>query len=195
MTRTGDDDVVDVLWASPLGEIVIDPVNVVDVEKAAVGPPEEMGEFLDGVSLCGRVDDAEHLGKICLQELFGHQSPLPEINPTTRTEDSTYAIVQYLVLLLQRSQEGVLGKLVRADPVLVVGTFHLLLEFVHALRQQAREVEFTALILGESSALVEVRGVEQGAAGESTANGAARAQRQVGELSLLVVVVGCHGMG
>lgn len=54
-------NVVNVLRAAALGQVVLDPVNVVDVEEAALWPPEEAGEVFNGVALGGRVDDAEDI--------------------------------------------------------------------------------------------------------------------------------------
>lgn len=64
-----DYDVVNILRVTPLSHIFLDPVFVEDVEEASFGFPEEAGEILNGITFCWRVDDAEYLFQMVLDQL------------------------------------------------------------------------------------------------------------------------------
>lgn len=59
--RTGDHDVVNIFGLSPLGQILMNAVDVFDVEEASLGTPENTREVLNGIAFGWCVDNAEHL--------------------------------------------------------------------------------------------------------------------------------------
>lgn len=67
-----------------------------------------------------------------------------------------YLVVQHLVLRLHAGHEGILGQVVAATAVLLVGTLDLFLEGLDIRRQQSMQLEDGALFLRESGALVEL---------------------------------------
>lgn len=58
--HTGDDNVVDIFRSSPLCQVIVDTLDVVDIQEASLGTTEQSGIILDGIPLRWGVDDAEH---------------------------------------------------------------------------------------------------------------------------------------
>lgn len=67
-------------------------------------------------------------------------------------------------MLLHACHEGVLGKVVGAAAVLVIGTLYLVLEGLDILWEKAMKLELIAFLLGKSSALVQIRRIQQSGA-------------------------------
>lgn len=61
-----DNNVVDLLTAAKVGETFFNGVLIIDVQKAALWPPEQPGVILDGVTFGWGIDDAEHLFQVSL---------------------------------------------------------------------------------------------------------------------------------
>lgn len=57
----------------------------------------------------------------------------------------TYPVVQHLVLRLHARHEGVLGQVIAAAAVLLIGTLDLLLESLDVRRKQSIQLEGGAL--------------------------------------------------
>ena len=110
-SRTGHNYVVDVLGRTPQREIMVHAVNIIDVEKTSLGPPEDAGEVLNGVAFRGCVHDAEHLGEMILQELHDGRSEIlfREILFISDARKIPYSKEQNLVLVLEGSKKSVLG--------------------------------------------------------------------------------------
>jgi hypothetical protein len=83
---TADDDVVNVLWFSPLGEVEENTPLVVDVEIAALWTAEQTRVVLDGISFCWRVDYTEHFLQVVLKQLFRCQLGVSEFQSAGRYE-------------------------------------------------------------------------------------------------------------
>jgi hypothetical protein len=61
------DNVVNVLGTTALPEIVLDTVDVINVEEAALWSPEQPRVVLNGLALRRRVDHTENLGQMVEQ--------------------------------------------------------------------------------------------------------------------------------
>ena len=66
---TCDHDVVNIIRRTPLGQIIIDSANVIDVQKAAFWLTEETRVVLDRISFRWSVYDGEHLFQMVLDQL------------------------------------------------------------------------------------------------------------------------------
>ncbi len=62
-------DVVDIFRGSPLGQVIINAANVIDVQETALWLAEEPRIVLNCVSFCGCIDDGEHFFKMVLDQL------------------------------------------------------------------------------------------------------------------------------
>ena len=63
-------DIVDIFRTSPLGQVIINSANVIDVQITALWLAEEARIVLDCVSFCWCVDNGEHLFQVVLDQLI-----------------------------------------------------------------------------------------------------------------------------
>lgn len=68
---TGNDYVVYILWGTPLRQVVVYAVDVVDVEETTFRAAEETRVILDCIAFGGGVDYGEHFFEMFLEELLG----------------------------------------------------------------------------------------------------------------------------
>lgn len=174
---TSDDDVINIIWRAPERQVVVHPVNVVDVEEQALWSPKQSRVVLDGLPFCRRVDNAEHLSQVIEQQLLTHQQrrglwfgSMPAVILRL-----PYLKIQHFILLFHGRQKGVLGKVIRSRQVLLVCPLDLLFKRLDALRQQTRQLKIAALLRGEGRSLIKISMVQQHSATEGAFEGAARA--------------------
>lgn len=65
-----NDNVIDFVGRTPLGQIIVDAVPVEDVEKTSFWLSKDSREVLNRISFSGCIDDAEHLFEVILDELL-----------------------------------------------------------------------------------------------------------------------------
>lgn len=66
---------IDVVGISPLLDIVLDAICVVDVEEATFRSPEDLGVVGNRLTLSGGVDDRKHLLEVVEDELQSSAMP------------------------------------------------------------------------------------------------------------------------
>jgi hypothetical protein len=71
---TSNHDVIYVFWISPLRQIMVDSILIINVQKAAFRSAEEPREILNGVALRRCINDTEHLLQVILDQLHRRQS-------------------------------------------------------------------------------------------------------------------------
>lgn len=64
-----DDDIVNILWISKLGQIIIHLLLLKNIEETSLRLSKKTREVLDSIAFGGSVDDAKHLLQMVLDEL------------------------------------------------------------------------------------------------------------------------------
>ena len=95
---------------------------------------------------------------------------------------STHLKIQNLILLLHARQEGILGQVITLCTILFIRPLHLLLQRLHALREQAMQTELATLLGCERRPLVEERVVEQDRTPQRALEGSRGGEGEVAEL-------------
>ena len=108
-------------------------------EKDAARLAEALAEFLATEADCGRVDDRQHAFDVAQED----------------------GIEQRLVGILQAAQKDIARQVVRELPERLQATRDLLIQGCNIGREQAVQLEFVALLVGESRALVQRRVIQK----------------------------------
>lgn len=129
----GYNNVINVFRITELSHIVLNPVLIEDVQKAAFWFPEQSRKILNGITFRRCVYDSEHLFQMLLYQLENAQremivstlqrSSQAEFNGVEkkwRDKLVTYFIIQYLILLLHTRHKSILRQRVRTAAILPI---------------------------------------------------------------------------
>ncbi|MNV78676.1 hypothetical protein D3C71_1721800 [compost metagenome] len=112
---------------------IVDTIAVRVGDKQPTCAAIDIGEMLTGLTHGWRIDDGHHLAQVRIQQ----------------------AIEQRFVGVLNIAQVDVLVVIVLEILILTVSAFHLFFDGFYRFRQQAVQVEVTALFFGKGAAFVQ----------------------------------------